>query len=198
MFYQLFLTVVAFIVLSVVTAIPSPLAHIHHHRQENPDNIVKLESADNYCMIMPKNPHANIGDSESPGGMMTYCSATARWDDSQGTIPGGFWKISDYQSGSSPDTGARFAQLTGCIDSGMVDRLNPDDLGGQYDSSGGKKGEGNPANSVCLGYKHYIELIEPESGRACLKCCDDPDDCPLKRDTSGCPVVIPGNYFDCV
>jgi hypothetical protein len=33
-----------------------------------------------------------------------------------------------------------------------LDRINGRDDGGQYDSSGGKDGVGNPAGSVCSGY----------------------------------------------
>ena len=57
---------------------------------------------------------------------------------------------------------------------------------------------GNPQGSICLGYNHYVELVEPRGPRACIKCCDDPADCPVNQDTLGCPTVIPGNYFDCV
>lgn len=42
--------------------------------------------------------------------------------------------------------------MTGCIRPETVDRLNPSDYGGQYDSSGGADGNGNPQGSVCLGY----------------------------------------------
>jgi hypothetical protein len=47
--------------------------------------------------------------------------------------------------------------VTGCIRPELVDRLNTDDAGGQYDSSGGDNGQGNPAGSVCLGY--VIEML---------------------------------------
>ena len=65
-------------------------------------------------------------------------------------------------------------------------------------------------------YAHYVELVEPADKRACIKCCDNNDDCPLStgefgclsgkdgsytsclEDTSGCPKVIPGKYFNCV
>ena len=87
--------------------------------------------------------------------------------------------------------------VTGCIRSDKLDRLNPSDAGGQYDSSGGVSGMGNPQGSICLGYNHYVELVEPRGPRACIKCCDDPNDCPTNKDTQGCPTVIPGNYFDC-
>lgn len=106
--------------------------------------------------------------------------------------------------------------VTGCIRPEKLSRLNPSDGGGQYDSSGGAGGLGNPQGSVCLGYKHYVELVEPADKRACIKCCDDPADCPLNKgqcsahclaskerladifiDTQGCPAVIKGNYFNC-
>jgi len=41
--------------------------------------------------------------------------------------------------------------VTGCIDPFVLDRLDPDDAGGQYDSSGGISGAGNPVGSVCTG-----------------------------------------------
>jgi hypothetical protein len=89
--------------------------------------------------------------------------------------------------------------VTGCIRPELLSRLNPGDAGGQYDSSGGAGGRGNPAGSVCLGceplilhlfvwsltfgnrYKHYVELVEPSGKRACIKCCDDPADCPVNK-----------------
>ncbi|KAG8734775.1 hypothetical protein FRC12_018384, partial [Ceratobasidium sp. 428] len=120
----------------------------------------------------------------------------------------------EFKSGTS-SRGARFAQLTGCIRPETLSRLNPNDGGGQYDSSGGDGGKGNPQGSTCLGYvcilyhlrrhligvgdryKHYVELVEPDVKRACIKCCDNYDDCPLDKDQNGCPAVIPGNYFNC-
>ena len=80
--------------------------------------------------------------------------------------------------------------VTGCIRPSHLSRLNPNDAGGQYDSSGGAGGKGNPQGSQCLGnpqgsqclgYKHYVELVEPAGPRACIKCCDDPADCPTNQ-----------------
>ena len=42
--------------------------------------------------------------------------------------------------------------VTGCIRPEKLDRLNVNDGGGQYDSSGGAGGQGNPQGSKCLGY----------------------------------------------
>ncbi|KAF8150956.1 hypothetical protein B0H34DRAFT_158271 [Crassisporium funariophilum] len=185
--------------------------------RQKPDNIVIVNDANNFCMIMPRYAHTNIGDSEYTGGMKTYCSPAAHSSPDQGQLPPDFWSNVEFRSGIS-SRNARYAQLTGCIRPETLDRLNTNDGGGQYDSSGGAGGAGNPAGSKCSGcvlcilsefeknfimiafllsYKHYVELVEPGDKRACIKCCDNYDDCPLHLDTSGCPKVIKGNYFNC-
>lgn len=146
---------------------------------------------------MPRHAHTDIGDSEFPGGMKTYCSPSGRSDPKQGQLPGDFWSNVAFKTGLGPK-GKKYAQresliissnsrhwlnvvpsVTGCIRPAKLDRLNVNDGGGQYDSSGGAGGLGNPKGSVCLGYKHYVELVEPGAKRACIKCCDDFKDCPL-------------------
>ncbi|KAF9469587.1 hypothetical protein BDZ94DRAFT_1151585 [Collybia nuda] len=164
-----------------------------------PDNTVSIMSANDFWYVVldsPRNVGENIGDSETPGGTKAYCTKSARTSDSQGEISPNFWRDVEYKTGKGAQ-GGRFAQLTGCINPKQLDRLNPSDSGGQYDSSGGSGGRGNPQGSVCTGFRHYVELIEPRGPRACLKCCDDAVDCPVNKDTQGCPNVIPGNYFNC-
>ncbi|KAG8910935.1 hypothetical protein FRC01_006032 [Tulasnella sp. 417] len=133
----------------------------------SPDNIVYIANAETYCMIMPRNAHTDIGVSETP--------------------------VSFVQAKGS--SGKPYVQLTGCIDPSKIDRLNANDGGGQYDSNGGDGGEGNPINSECIGYNSYVELVEPVTRRACIRCCTDNADCVLTRDTQGCENVIPGEYF---
>ncbi|KAK7052502.1 hypothetical protein R3P38DRAFT_2860684 [Favolaschia claudopus] len=178
-------------VFTAVLASPSGLAP-----RAAADNTVYVTNADKFCMIMPRDAHTDIGASEHPGGMKTYCSPNGKYDASQGQLAANFWSNVAFKTGNGKN-GGRYAQLTGCIRPETLDRLNPNDGGGQYDSSGGDGGQGNPKGSVCLGYKHYVELVEPGDRRACIKCCDDPADCPLNKDQSGCPAVISGNYFNC-
>jgi len=187
--FQYALVAIALFVPSGVLASPSS-------GKQSVDNIVYVTSADKFCMIVPRQPHTDIGVSEQPGGMKTYCSPAARYSSQQGQLPPDFWSNVAFESGSS-SSGGRYAQLTGCIRPEKLSRLNVNDAGGQYDSSGGVGGRGNPQGSVCLGYNHYVELVEPAGRRACIKCCDNPIDCPVTKDTQGCPQVIPGNYFDC-
>ncbi|KAJ6586443.1 hypothetical protein DFH09DRAFT_1245688 [Mycena vulgaris] len=135
-------------------------------------------------MIMPRAAHTDIGASEHPGGMKTYCSAEGHYSADQGLLPDTFWRSVAFITGAGTN-GMKYAQLTGCIRPAEFSQLNAGDAGGQYDSSGGAAGRGNPAGSACLG------------PRACIRCCDDPADCPTHADTEGCPSVIPGAYFDC-
>ncbi|KAF7325584.1 hypothetical protein MKEN_00408000 [Mycena kentingensis (nom. inval.)] len=151
-----------------------------------------VNSATDFCMILPKNGHTNIGDSEHPGGMSNYCSREGLHNaPNAGSLPDNFWRNVEYKTGNG------FVQLTGCINAASVEQLNVNDDGGQYDSSGGAGGHGNPRGSICVGYAHYVELVEPAGSRACIRCCNNPSDCPTTTDRSGCPKVIPGNYFDC-
>lgn len=48
----------------------------------------------------------------------------------------------------------------------------------------------SPRNNVhAFRYKHYVELVEPAGRRACIKCCDNPSDCPVNKGTP---------YFFCI
>ncbi|QRW25280.1 hypothetical protein RhiXN_07229 [Rhizoctonia solani] len=168
------------LILSATLALASPL-----QPRAAPDNTVLIQSTTKCC-------HTDIGESEKPGGMRVYCSASARTDNSQGLFPTTSGKKVTYKTGTGKK-GKKYVQLTGRINKGFS-QLNDNDGGGQYDSSGGAGGKGNPQGSVCTGYKHYVQLVEPNDGRACIRCCQDYNDCPLDKDTAGCPAVIPGTY----
>ncbi|KAF8622005.1 hypothetical protein AX15_007359 [Amanita polypyramis BW_CC] len=175
---------IAFLILipsSRVLATPASDLEMLEARQAA-DNVVYVSNANKFCMIMPRQSHTDIGDSEQPGGTKTYCSPAGRYSSQQGQLPADFWSNVEFKSGRS-SSGGRYAQLTGCIRPEKLDRLNVNDAGGQYDSSGGVGGRGNPRDSVCLGYKHYVELVEPAGRRACIKCCDNSNDCPLNKGT---------------
>ncbi|KAG8949770.1 hypothetical protein FRC04_008310 [Tulasnella sp. 424] len=158
----------------------------------SPDNIVYIADAETFCMIMPRTAHTDIGVSETPGGEQTYC--TKPYSPLQGTIPPGFFRNISFVQAKG-NSGQPYVQITGCIDPTQIDRLNANDGGGQYDSNGGDGGRGNPENSKCIGYSSYVEMVEPSSRHACLRCCTDDSDCNVGMDTSGCSAIIPGEYF---
>lgn len=155
--------------------------------------VVNIGSKTDFCLVVPKDYQTTIGDSEYEGGETVWCDARGtQTPGATGTFQGDFWKQVEI---SSPKDGV--IQMTGCINVSTCDRLVPSDGGGQYDSNGGDGGRGNPAGSYCANYHSYVQLIEPSANRACLRCCANPNDCDLSQDTSGCPTVVPGNYFDC-
>ncbi|KAG8978007.1 hypothetical protein FRB90_008603, partial [Tulasnella sp. 427] len=130
-----------------------PEADVRHlEARVSPTNMVKITSTTDYCMIVPKNKHTDIGDSEHPGGMTTYCSKPT--DPSQGKFASNFWKKVTLKNGTGKK-GGKYIQLTGCINVPTNDRLNANDGGGQYDSNGGAGGKGNPSGSKCTGYASY-------------------------------------------
>ncbi|KAJ7284434.1 hypothetical protein C8J57DRAFT_692817 [Mycena rebaudengoi] len=179
-----------------IAALASPSGLATFQPQAAPDNTVHITDASDFCMIMPRSPHTTIGDSEHPGGMRSYCSSPSESSPKQGQLPDDFWKTVQYKKGLGKN-GKPYVQLTGCINPDHFSQLNRNDPGGQYDSSGGVGGHGNPEGSVCLGYSNYVELVEPAGPRACIRCCEDPVDCPTSKDTQGCPNVIPGDYVGC-
>ncbi|KAI8452661.1 secreted protein [Phakopsora pachyrhizi] len=152
---------------------------------------VKINDPNDFCLVVPKDANTRIGDSEYPGGETVWCQGPKSIG-ATGTFNGKFWSNVEV---SRPKNGV--IQMTGCINVDSCDRLRKDDGGGQYDSNGGEGGRGNPANSFCSPYPVYVELIEPSARRACIRCCQNAADCDVTKDTSGCPAVIPGNYFGC-
>ncbi|KIO31509.1 hypothetical protein M407DRAFT_241762 [Tulasnella calospora MUT 4182] len=197
---MLFTTPLVTLLAIVGSAIATPLVEVpeanvnHLEARVAADNMVQITSTTDYCMIVPRNKKTDIGDSEQPGGMKTYCSKPT--SSLQGTFASNFWKKVTLKQGKGKN-GKDYIQLTGCINTTTCDRLNPSDGGGQYDSSGGSGGKGNPQDSQCTGYASYVELIEPADNRACIRCCQDKADCPTNKDTQGCPAVIPGTYTGC-
>lgn len=134
-----------------------------------------------------------IGQSEDGGnGAKSFCTKPRP---GQGQLPtgSGAWKHGpNFKKTSS------YVQVTGCINTRKYSTLVPNDGGGQYDSNGGAGGKGNPRNSACTGYKSYVEVVEPDSGRICIRCCNDVSKCPLQYDTQGCAAVVKnGDYSGC-
>ncbi|KAG0144986.1 hypothetical protein CROQUDRAFT_659303 [Cronartium quercuum f. sp. fusiforme G11] len=152
---------------------------------------VDITDENNFCLVVPKKAYTTIGDSENPDGMTVWCRGV-KTPGSSGTFPSNFWTHVEVKSPQQD-----VIQMTGCIDVYSTDRFRPDDSGGQYDSHGGDGKGGNPPGSKCMQYQHYVEMIEPSSKRACIRCCKNADDCDVKHDTSGCLKIIPGNYYNC-
>lgn len=168
-----------------VGVLASTVAAAPKERRAAPDNQVWVTSVADHCMILPRHK-MTIGDSESPGNMKSFC--TKPYSSKQGQLSSDFWRKAHFKKTD------KWVQITGCINPHAQATLVANDGGGQYDSNGGDGGKGNPRGSVCLGYSSYVEIVEPDSRRACIRCCHNPNDCDINHDEDGCEDVIPGNY----
>lgn len=60
-----------------------------------------------FCLII-RDPHTNVGDSEHPGGMISYCSEAAKYSDQQ-VLSSDFWSNVAYVTGQGVN-GQNYAQ----------------------------------------------------------------------------------------
>jgi hypothetical protein len=49
-------------------------------------------------------------------------------------------------------------------------------------------------DGTCNGFKHFVNLIEPDVQLFCIRCCQDSSDCNLGKSQYGCEVIVPGDY----
>ncbi|KAG9009465.1 hypothetical protein FRB94_014250 [Tulasnella sp. JGI-2019a] len=157
--------------------------------RSGPYNTVMINPG-GYCMLAPRIPGMPIAVSGPSGATQSYCNHPTG---GQGQMPPNFW--TPTLRANQGIHGGPYVQLTGCINPGALG-LNSNDPGGQYNSNGRFGEPGNPRGSACAGYAHYIERIEPANRRACIRCCQDPADCPINPEAA-CPAIIPGNYPGC-
>jgi len=161
---------------------------------------VAIDDPDEFCMILPREISQSRSGAPVVKGNKTFCTRGFGTSKKHGTAPNNLWNFKVFKHGKS-QKGHRFAQITGCLNKGLPPPFNdlnielptpgPDV---RFDSDGG----GHPPGSMCIGYKHYVEILNPNNnGQACLKCCDDPKGCSATKDPSkqrNCNEVVPGSY----
>ncbi|GAB5586025.1 hypothetical protein Unana1_00925 [Umbelopsis nana] len=135
------------------------------------------------CVFMPKSPGELIASSEPTA--IVFCNSTSAALGAS-KIPAGFITSSHFVKGTGQ---GNYIQYTGSIDPSKYS-LSSKDGGGQYDNHG----NGNPPGSSCIGYPYFVELIEPDVKRYCIRCCDIYQDCNAGRSQYGCSRVVPGDY----
>lgn len=153
-------------------------------RRQSPKNglSVTIDSIDVYCSFLPKEAGGNIGASESDA--ITFCTQENPPNAPGAKLfPAGFLKTAHFLKTE------KYVQVTGTID-GSAYGLSSSDGGGQYDN----QGDGSPPGALCTGYEKFVNLVEPDIGLFCIRCCTDPSDCNTGESTEGCQKIVPGNY----
>lgn len=165
-----------FFVLAAISSVNA--AAIIPRDAARPGQIVTVESADVFCSFLPTLPGQSISDSE--GSAIAFCTEDSTNAPGAITFPTGFIKSAHF---SKTDT---YVQITGTMD-GSKYHLDPSDGGGQYDTNA-------PAGAICTGYKNFVNLVEPDNGLYCIRCCQNTGECDVGKSTIGCATIVPGDY----
>ncbi|KAH8549251.1 hypothetical protein BGW37DRAFT_535137 [Umbelopsis sp. PMI_123] len=138
---------------------------------------IQVNSETEFCFYVPSKYGGNIGVYEDDS--IPACTDTTL---APGSIefPAGFIQSAHFQSTGS------YSQVTGRIDRTKYG-LSASDGGGQMDNL-------DLPDGTCNGYKHFVNLIEPDAQLYCIRCCQDSSDCNLGRSQYGCEDIVPGDY----
>ncbi|KAF9170424.1 hypothetical protein BGX21_003486 [Mortierella sp. AD011] len=142
-------------------------------------NIIEINADGSFCMIVQS----------STGAARPYCfdgASTSRYEYSESPIhgPPDFILSANY----AEDLTKNYRQITGCMD-GSKWRLNPTDVGDQFDSVGWPY--------TCRNAKKFISFLEPKTNIYCIRCCYGTNadiDCNTTHPIQSCSNAIPGDY----
>jgi hypothetical protein len=138
-----------------------------------------VESENVFCSFLPSKPGESIGESEDDA--IAFCTQESPKAPGAKLFPDGFIVSSHFKATDD------FVQVTGKMD-GSKAGLDPKDEGGQYDSVGA------PPGATCAGFKKFVNLVEPNDGIYCIRCCHNAGDCNTGQSEAGCRKIIPGDY----
>lgn len=138
---------------------------------------VKINSSNDFCLLLPKPFGGNIANNEDNA--VSFCQNPSG---SQRAFPSGFIKAATYKK--SP---RNYVQVTGCINRSKYG-LSKNDQGGQLDYNA-------PKGAQCAGYPYWVEQIEPANNRFCIRCCMNTNDCPQTMDEDGCTSLMPDGVY---
>ncbi|KAF9356422.1 hypothetical protein BGX26_005286 [Mortierella sp. AD094] len=139
--------------------------------------IASVDSADNYCFFLPPMVGGDIAANEDRA--IAFCNKPNSSAPGAKIFPPGFVLSAHWATGNG------WVQVTGQIDPAQYS-LNPCDTGGQYDIKA-------PVGATCAGFKHFVNVIEPEIGVYGMRCCQEKADCDVSHSTYGVKRIY-GNY----
>ncbi|ORE10452.1 hypothetical protein BCV72DRAFT_247520 [Rhizopus microsporus var. microsporus] len=142
--------------------------------------LTTINSQDDFCIFLPPKPGLEVAPNENNG--IPFCfnqNAVPKAN----LFPQGFITTAHYLRTS------KYVQITGFFDRTKYS-LGANDGGGQYDNHA----HGKPVGAQCKGYNYFVNLIEPDIERFCIRCCQDKADCNTGRSGYGCLRVVDGDY----
>ncbi|ORY01485.1 hypothetical protein K493DRAFT_347288 [Basidiobolus meristosporus CBS 931.73] len=145
----------------------------------NINHLVVLNSTESFCLFLPSQPGMIIGEHEDDA--VVFCTQQNPTAPKAKIFPQGFIQSAHFNQTDS------YVQVTGKMNPAAY-QLSPNDGGGQFDNRGA------PSNSGCAGYTYFVSLLEPNTSKYCIRCCNQKDDCNMGLSVDGCDAVIPGDY----
>ncbi|KAI8878479.1 hypothetical protein K501DRAFT_336732 [Backusella circina FSU 941] len=157
---------------------------------------VQLTSAADFCLLLPSSPGGKKDNnnkmdveaiSKSEGSAISFClKQSEKLAPKAREMPKGLIQSAYFYKNATGD----YSQVSGTLNPKAY-MLSDKDYGGQYDNHG----KGAPANSMCYGYKYFVELIEPNNRDFCIRCCNVYEDCNAGRSAYGCKRVVSNGRY---
>ncbi|KAK3815457.1 MAG: hypothetical protein J3Q66DRAFT_402420 [Benniella sp.] len=141
---------------------------------------VTVQMYERFCLLLPRHQGSSIA--RNLHNSVSYCtSLTSAVRHARELPPFFYQKIFFYD-----DPNQRYSQVTG--------RFNRTSFGLSANDNGGQADPAHPHGAQCVGFKYFVQFVEPNEGIYCLRCCHHKSDCPTNKPTKGCRAVIGGNY----
>jgi hypothetical protein len=121
--------------------------------------LTTIQSESDFCIFLPPQPGLVVAVNENNG--IPFCTNTDLVPNAT-ELPEGFITTAHYLRNST------YVQITGFFDRTKYD-LGETDGGGQYDNHA----HGKPVGAQCQGYNYFVNMIEPDIERFCIRCCQN-------------------------
>ncbi|KAG1455265.1 hypothetical protein G6F56_007108 [Rhizopus delemar] len=136
---------------------------------------IQLVSDTAFCSFLPYAPGVDIATTENLG--IPFCTNSSLGGY---TFPEGYILTSHFLSTEN------YTQVTGTMNPAAYNMSITDD-GGQYDNR-------DQSQHTCNGLDYFVNLVEPNGGTFCIRCCNSSADCNIGISQDGCVKVVPGDY----
>ncbi|KAK3815454.1 MAG: hypothetical protein J3Q66DRAFT_370786 [Benniella sp.] len=143
----------------------------------DPTTRVTIHEWERFCLLLPPSPGSDIADSLEES--VSYCTSRTPQVRYAKDMPPGF--ITSYNYYQALDLS--YSQVTGTIDPAAFSLSASD--------NGGMASRELPSGAQCIGYRHFIQFVEPNEKVFCIRCCHRESDCPTDQSDKGCKIILP-------
>ncbi|KAK3815456.1 MAG: hypothetical protein J3Q66DRAFT_402419 [Benniella sp.] len=141
---------------------------------------VVIEPDERFCLLLPRNWGSDIASHLHNS--VSYCTSVTSVVRNARKFDPGFIRTVRYTEGPN----LNYTQVTG--------QFNRDKFGLSASDHGGQADPAHPRGAQCVGFKYFVQFVEPNEEIYCLRCCHYRRDCPTNMSGAGCRVVMPGYY----